>query len=192
MTEPSLRERTRARRHAAIEEAAMRLFAERGYDATTLAQVGEAAEVAPRTVSMYFPSKLHLALSYSTVATQRLAEAIAARPAGAPALDVLMDWVRTEFDVHGESIRLHAAMLRANLEIRGAETPELTLAKQSITEALADDLGRSHDDIVVRLLGGAFTGVVDALIQADLDEEAAGPAFAAAIKLLQAALGAAK
>jgi AcrR family transcriptional regulator len=60
----SLRERSRTRRRAEIERAALWLFAERGYDATTVAQVAEAAEVSPRTVSLYFPSKHEHALSY--------------------------------------------------------------------------------------------------------------------------------
>lgn len=74
-----LRERSRERRRAAIEQAALRLFAERGYETTTLAQVAEAAEVSPRTVSLYFPSKLDLALSYPTAGTARLAAAVARR-----------------------------------------------------------------------------------------------------------------
>ena len=63
MAEIGLRERSKARRRAAIIRAAYELFAERGYDATTVADIAEAAEVAPRTVAMYFPAKQDIALS---------------------------------------------------------------------------------------------------------------------------------
>jgi hypothetical protein len=63
MTQTGLRERSKARRQAAIIRAAYELFAERGYDATTVADIAEAAEVAPRTVAMYFPAKQDIALS---------------------------------------------------------------------------------------------------------------------------------
>jgi hypothetical protein len=44
----SLRERKKQRTRAALVEAAIALFAEQGYDATTTAQIAEAAEFAPR------------------------------------------------------------------------------------------------------------------------------------------------
>lgn len=192
MTELTLRERSRARRRTAIEHAAMRLFAERGYDATTLAQVGEEAEVAPRTVSMYFPSKLHLALAYTTAAVQRLEVVLADRPAGVPAVDVVVGWLREEFELHAEEMELQAAMLRANPEIRGAETAELTAAKQAVTAALAADLGRAADDVVVGIAGGAVAGVIDVVVQLGPEGAEAASAFEAATRVLRAVLRAAQ
>ncbi len=52
MAQTGLRERSKARRRTAIIRAAYELFAERGYDATTVADIAEAAEVAPRTGAM--------------------------------------------------------------------------------------------------------------------------------------------
>jgi AcrR family transcriptional regulator len=77
---PGLREARKARTQRAIQEHAMRLFAERGYDATTVADVAAAAEVSSMTVFRYFPAKEDLVMAdeYDPVIVER----IRARPAG--------------------------------------------------------------------------------------------------------------
>ena len=44
-----LRERKKARTRAAIRQHALRLFRQQGYDATTIEQIADAAEVSPAT-----------------------------------------------------------------------------------------------------------------------------------------------
>ncbi|MFD9701311.1 helix-turn-helix domain-containing protein [Lentzea sp. NPDC059081] len=69
---PGLRERSKARRRRLILHTALRLFTERGYDRTTIADIAEAAEVAPRTVTGYFPSKLDFITEWPASIEQRI------------------------------------------------------------------------------------------------------------------------
>ena len=52
-----LRSRRKERTRRAFREAALTLFAEQGYDATTVAQIAELAELAERTFFLHFPTK---------------------------------------------------------------------------------------------------------------------------------------
>src|SRR4051794_12051078 len=56
-TMPSLRERHAERTREAIVTAAFELFADKGFAATTVDEIAERADVAPRTFFRYFPAK---------------------------------------------------------------------------------------------------------------------------------------
>src|SRR5262245_49360582 len=111
-----LRERKKQRTRDAIARAALELFAERGYDATTLAEIAEAADVSTRTIFAYFPSKEDILFCDHTAMRDALARALAERPAGKDALGTLRDFILTAVAEKGE--------LQAKLEriIAGDET----------------------------------------------------------------------
>ena len=52
-----VRERKKRATRAQLEEAAFNLFARQGYDATTVDEISEAAQVSPRTFFRYFATK---------------------------------------------------------------------------------------------------------------------------------------
>ncbi|CAL9439558.1 hypothetical protein SUDANB6_02211 [Streptomyces sp. enrichment culture] len=79
---PGLRERKKARTREAIRSAAYALVREQGYDATTVEQIAERAEVSPSTVFRYFPAKEDIVLPDEDGPV--LAEEFAARPADEP------------------------------------------------------------------------------------------------------------
>src|SRR3954462_15919153 len=86
-----LRERKKERTAQAIEDAALRLFSERGYQATTIADIAEAAEIAPRTFFAYFPSKESVLFGDFEANFQSLSDHLDARTGDLP--DALRSWI---------------------------------------------------------------------------------------------------
>jgi AcrR family transcriptional regulator len=116
---PGLREARKARTQRAIQEHAMRLFAERGYDATTVADVAAAAEVSSMTVFRYFPAKEDLVVAdeYDPVIVDR----IRARPAGEPLIQRVAAALAESAADHKPADR---AMLLARVQL-GLSVPAL-------------------------------------------------------------------
>src|SRR5438876_2613182 len=91
--QPGLRERKKQRTRETIALAAHRLFAERGYHATTLPDIAEAADVSTRTIFAYFPSKEDILFSDFPLMKDALAQALAERPQGEEALDTVRTFI---------------------------------------------------------------------------------------------------
>lgn len=136
-----LRERGKARRRDAIIRAAYTLFAERGYDATTVSDIAAAAEVSPRTVAMYFPSKQDIALSRFTAAADSLTTDIRAR-GDQRVTDVLARWLYDEHKrTDAETKRLALRMFAANPELNALRTARMAEAIDAGAAAVAADTG---------------------------------------------------
>src|SRR6266513_4553141 len=91
--QPGLRERKKQRTRETIARAAHELFAERGYHATTLPDIAEAADVSTRTIFAYFPSKEDILFSDFVLMKQALAQALADRPEGQEALVTVREFI---------------------------------------------------------------------------------------------------
>jgi AcrR family transcriptional regulator len=87
----SLRERKKDASRRAIEDAAWDLFAEKGFDATTVSEIAERANVAPRTFFRYFPTKEAVLFPEIDETLDVLAAAFTARPVDEPELISLFE-----------------------------------------------------------------------------------------------------
>src|SRR3954452_13791250 len=74
--QPGLRERKKERTRRHIADTARRLFAERGFERVTVAQIAREAEVSEATVFNYFPTKEDLFYSRLEAFEAELLEAI--------------------------------------------------------------------------------------------------------------------
>ena len=79
-----LRERKKHATRKAIHDAGMRLFAERGFAATTMEQVAEAADVSRATVFTYFASKEDIVFGDAPLALAALADQLREAPRPSP------------------------------------------------------------------------------------------------------------
>jgi AcrR family transcriptional regulator len=156
----SLRERKKARTRAELQRHALRLFAERGYEATTVEDIAGAAEVARSTFFRYFATKEDVVL-FDDV-DPLFEEALAAVPAGTPLLVAVIEAIRATFAELDEQKRAHEELrmrlartvpgIAAALRARGAWDVEQT------ARLVASALGRTPEDIEVVTLAGALTG----------------------------------
>ena len=89
-----LRERKKARTRDAISGAAIALFLERGYDAVSVAEIAEAAEVSKRTLFAYFPAKHDLVLHRFADHEDEPARVVREREPGVAPLEALRRYLR--------------------------------------------------------------------------------------------------
>jgi AcrR family transcriptional regulator len=161
MQSSGLRARSKVKRREAILAAGLQLFAERGYAGTTLADIAKAADVAPRTVSLYFPSKLDIALSYTNASCERMADALDGRAPGESFIEVI-DRFLDEEEQHEDTgrQRLVAEMLAANPSLPGLRTPSVERVFRSARAVLAADLRLPEDDYATQIAVTSMIGVL--------------------------------
>ncbi|MFG2693359.1 TetR/AcrR family transcriptional regulator [Kitasatospora sp. NPDC048407] len=162
MTEGA-RERGKARRREAILRAAYQLFAERGFEATTIADIADRAEVSARTVTLYFPTKLDLATSHIAEFTDRLSHTLNHREPGTTTLEALEHWLRTDLAENPADSELDAlweAMLDRNPQLRAVANSRLTEAIQEGARIFAAERGDAPDDFGPRMVAATAAAVV--------------------------------
>jgi AcrR family transcriptional regulator len=156
-----LRERKKARTKAAIQQHAMRLFAEQGYQATTVEQIAAAAEVSPSTFFRYFPTKEDIAL-YDAL-DPVLLEAFRAQPANLSPIQALRGAISQVFaDLPPAELATQQerdALIRSVPELRARMLDEFAKSLELLAEIVAERVERRPDDPAVRTLAGAVIGV---------------------------------
>jgi len=186
MAEAGLRERSKARRRAAIIRAAFELFAERGYDATTVADIAEAAEVAPRTVSMYFPAKQDIAMSRLGDGVASLTAAIQDRRPGETVHEVFGRWLLASQaePEDRELYRLARRMFAANPDLAALRTARIAAAIREGAAAIAADTGSAAGAIGPRIAAAAAAAITMEIIDTEPGPERE-EAVAAAMRFLE-------
>jgi AcrR family transcriptional regulator len=163
--EPGLRERKRKRTRATIARVALELFDRQGFDQTTIPQIAEAAEVSPRTVSSYFPSKEDLAFADADDAMARFEARLRERPPGETTMDALRSWILlfADEDALREERRRQRRVIDADERLRAYEHRVLLRAQRALADSIARDLGVPPDDLETRLAAAATMTVFELL-----------------------------
>lgn len=159
-----LRERKKRRTLTSIHDAAMALFAERGYGDVTVADIADAAEVSRATVFTYYPAKEDIVLGEARLAVAALTAALVDREEPSAVIAGVRDWLRPL-----------VGWLEPDLlfQIRLAdEVPAVAAARsrliRSIEDTIADALTRTMGDdarLPARLVAGSLAATLAAAEQ---------------------------
>jgi AcrR family transcriptional regulator len=163
---PGLRERKKQKTRDTIIKVALELFAERGYEQTTIAEIADAAEVSPRTIFAYFPTKEDIVFCQMPEAQERLAQALRERPDGATALDALRDYIAGSLDSDPNAV-LRKRILESDETLRGGERARLGPFEELMVEAIAEDLHAGPDDIRPQIVAAAAAAALTAVRERD-------------------------
>jgi AcrR family transcriptional regulator len=163
---PGLRERKKFKTRAMIEEHALRLFVEQGYEATTVEQIAEAAEVSQSTFFRYFPAKENLILS-------NLPNAIVIELFGTQAqeltpLQAMRSAIRElqsnmsieEFEL----LKTRFKIIHSVSELKSLAIKEFVGLYERFSELVANRVGKKPDDFDVIVFAGAIIGVWIAVV----------------------------
>jgi AcrR family transcriptional regulator len=170
-----LRERKKLQTRRLIAETARRLFAERGFEAVTVAEVARAADVAEKTVFNYFPTKEDLFYSGMEAFEDTLIAAIRDRAPGETVLGAFRAFVlapRGVFAMHRPGGEREATERLLTLTRVITESPALLAREREVlgryTDTLAalvaEETGAAADDVEPWVVAHALLGVHRALI----------------------------
>jgi AcrR family transcriptional regulator len=171
-----LRERKKQRTREQIISAAMGLFAERGYHATTIADIAEAADVAPRTFFSYFPSKEAVVFHNVDRDLDGLASALRDRLPGETVFEALRRWIDAMFDewmADEDEAHLRKRLCREDEGLANFQGGVMARIHELLLEAIASDLDEPPNSLRPRLVAAAAVAALTSLDES-FDEAAEG------------------
>ena len=173
-TGPGLRERKNEQTRRAITSAALELASEVGFEHATVAHIAERANVSPRTVHAWFPSKEDIVVGTSDVRIDQLAAAL--QTGG-------------EEDTIERIVRWLATVVLADPQLRAHQRGRLAAVEKLIASAIAKETGLSSDALAPRSLAAAIATMLLAMQERFADSRDEDEAdIDIALKMLRAAL----
>ena len=170
-----LRERKKQRTREHIAATARRLFAERGFERVTVAEVPREAEVAEKTVFNYFPTKEDLFYSRLESFEDELLGAIRERARGKTVVAAFEAFLLTprgvlsrrgadEHDAALEELRTVTRVITQSPALLAREQRIFERYTASLGALLAEETGARDDDVEPQVVANALIGVHRALI----------------------------
>jgi AcrR family transcriptional regulator len=170
----TLRHHKKIRTRQAIVDAATELFATRGYEKTTVADIAAAADIGTRTFFSYFASKEELLFPQADARVAAAADAIATRKPGEGPAEVLVRALReagaSDDDLVSPLARLRLELIRTVPAVRGRGLQIQVDAQREIARHLRDAYPDELDEVSAAALVGALVGAVSGALQVLLDD----------------------
>jgi len=167
--QPGLRERKKQRTRELIADTALRLFLERGFEAVTIAEIAQAADVDAKTIYNYFPSKPDLVFQRLEAFEQALLDAVRTRQAGE---STLAAFARFVLDLQGlladeeasEHLRAINRMIVASPALLAHEEQVFARFTASLAALLTEETGARADDVQPSIVAHALIGFHRSLV----------------------------
>ncbi len=183
--QPGLRERKKLQTRQLIADTARRLFAERGFDRVTVAEVAREADVAEKTVFNYFPPKEDLFYSRLEAFEEELLDAVRAREPGETVLAAVRGFLlqpRGVLAVKAPGGDKEATRQLQTISRVITESPALLARErqvfdryaEALTALIAEETGSRASDVEPRAVANALLGVHRALIDYSREQALAG------------------
>ncbi|MGW2149942.1 TetR/AcrR family transcriptional regulator [Nonomuraea bangladeshensis] len=165
-----LRERKKEQTRAALVEAAERLFAEKGYDGTTVADIAAAANVSTRTFFGYFRAKEEVLFAGTDQRLRAIRAAFDAVQADTPleAVRQILERVMAASDDLSSPDRL--AVMLAKPELQAQALQRLIAAERLIAERLRRAYPDRLDDTLARATAGALVGALVGAVMGGIEQ----------------------
>lgn len=183
-----LREQKKRRTKQALVEAALRLFSDKGYDHTTVAEIASAANVSYATFFNYFGAKDEVVFADDDLYASLLEEAFSSREPGERPADLLLRVIRHlstatswSFPLDHELTALRARLIAEVPALRAGALLRNSALQQRLAAALLAAYPGEVDVVHAAALTGALVGAVDAVTNSGAAQEAAPESIAALI-----------
>jgi AcrR family transcriptional regulator len=167
------REQKRERTRNALREAAFRLFAEYGYEDTTVARIAAEAGVSHMTFFRYFPTKEDVVLrdDYDPL----LEELIRAQPPEKPALrrvrDAVMSAVPAVYAREREALLLRSRLLLTTPALRSRMGESMDGSRSAFERGLSDPEAAATPPMTARVVASACTAALTTAITVWVEQD---------------------
>jgi AcrR family transcriptional regulator len=158
---PGLRQRKRQQTRERLTQAAIALFLERGFEATTLDDIAAAADISRRNFFHYFASKEDVVFAWQDESTAALIAAVAARPPDESLLTAAENAILAMVTQlkPGEATAI-ARLKRDNPALQARDQVKYEKLERSLAEALAKRAGHKPEKLQARLVAMIATGAM--------------------------------
>jgi AcrR family transcriptional regulator len=158
---PGLRERKRQQTRERLSRAAMALFLERGFEATTLDDIASAADISRRSFFHYFDSKEDVVFAWHEEITAALVAAIGARPASESMLAAAENAISAMARQiePGEAIAM-ARLKRDNPALQARDQVKYEQLERALADALGRRAGHKAEKLGARLVAMIAAGAM--------------------------------
>jgi AcrR family transcriptional regulator len=136
-----------------LQQAALELYAERGFEPTAVADIAERAGLTERTFFRYFADKREVLFDGSDELLDLIASGVADAPAGMSPIDAVgagLQMAATFFEERRDHARRRHGVIAANTSLQERELIKLASLSAAVAEALR---GRGVGDLAATLTG---------------------------------------